>query len=716
MAVTYRLRDLASDLAGGADFSSIADQTPAAAVGLVVSVAKAVSEDSVAYTRATEPGLRGTSTGTFTVNVNVTTGNTSISLAVALARVNSAGTQQAITAFTAAQAATAGPLTFTFTDPALGAWAAGDRLKIVYRFTNSQTMSAQSCTIEANTISAEIATPFTAPTPIGTLTNPWSAIDTAAYTVGGTPAASIVNDQLSTAANETYPSATTKARYSLHESAVYVQLDTSQLVSQASGAQPQTFIICETPEGYRAQLSWTGVASGSPYLLLREQSAGPTYSDTSVVHDPVAHARLRFRESAGVLYWEACPLSADPTDPASWTVLRSKARLVDLTQVTYGNGAGSSTGAALATSGGVALYDNINLAGVNTVQGSAALAAAAALSVGTIVVGRAAAAALSAGAALTATPAVSRSAAVSMGAGAALTAAPTRERPASAALVASSSLSATPTRIVVPTVALAAASALAVGTITHVRAASAALVASAALTSAPTVIGTQQGSAALVASSSLTATPTRTQPAAASLVASQTTTAQPTRSQLAAAALTASQTTTATATRVQPASAALSASHVLAAEATTAGQQNGAAALTASHSTGAAAVVERLGAASLVASATLSSAAIRERPAAASLTASAQLVADAVRVVPAAVALGGSHTLSTTALVELAAAAALTQLHTLGALPTIGLTASPPASVGRTAGSTAGGITRAGVGVGVTISPTRAGTTRGDSS
>lgn len=167
MAVTYVLSSVASDLTGGADFTNLLDSTTAAAAVINVSIAKNATEDSFGFTKSGLPGVEGTSTGTFTVKVNITTGNTSgdLSLAVALARVDKAGTQAAITAFSAAQATTAGIKTFRFLDPALGTWAHGDRLKVIYRWVNLTKNAAQALDITVNTIDAEVVTPFAPPPP-----------------------------------------------------------------------------------------------------------------------------------------------------------------------------------------------------------------------------------------------------------------------------------------------------------------------------------------------------------------------------------------------------------------------------------------------------------------------------------------------------------------------------------------------------------------------
>lgn len=162
MSATYVLKATSSDLTGGSDFTRELSTGTEATGGITVSVAKGATEDSLGFTIAGEPGSSG-ATGNYTVEINVTTGNTNVQLSVAVSRVNSAGAQQVISAFTTEQQATAGLKTFSLSAIDLGVWAVGDRLKVVYRFRNTNTMSAQSVAIETGTTSAEVLAPFTTP-------------------------------------------------------------------------------------------------------------------------------------------------------------------------------------------------------------------------------------------------------------------------------------------------------------------------------------------------------------------------------------------------------------------------------------------------------------------------------------------------------------------------------------------------------------------------
>jgi len=175
MAVTYYLSAIDSDLTGGADFNKLLSRNTETAGTITSSIAQAATETSYAFTAIGDPGTGGVNTGTFTVKVDVATANSNITISVALHRVNSAGTVQNSTAFATGQSAgTTGVKSFTFTNPALGTWVAGDRLRVDYRFANAAAHSAQNIIISTGTIDEAIDTPFNTP-----------ALTTTAYWVGG---------------------------------------------------------------------------------------------------------------------------------------------------------------------------------------------------------------------------------------------------------------------------------------------------------------------------------------------------------------------------------------------------------------------------------------------------------------------------------------------------------------------------------------------------
>src|SRR3569833_333768 len=161
MAQTYYLSSLSSDLSGGADFNRKQVSAKKTASSIVFNVAFNSTEDSFAFT---EPGIPGSggATGDYSVVVKISANNsTGPSLAIAWARVDSSGTQQAISSFTSSQAVTTTTqvLTFSATAVNLGTWAVGDRLKVVYRFINTAGGGRQ-FTVETGTANAAVTTAF----------------------------------------------------------------------------------------------------------------------------------------------------------------------------------------------------------------------------------------------------------------------------------------------------------------------------------------------------------------------------------------------------------------------------------------------------------------------------------------------------------------------------------------------------------------------------
>src|SRR2546426_4685166 len=156
----YVLKSATSDLTGGADFTKELYPGAETAGTIAVSVAASATENSFGFPKAGDPGLSG-ATGNYTVETNVTVANANIQLSAAVARVNSAGTEQALSSFTAEQSAgTTGTKTFALNNINLGTWASGDRLKVYYRFRNT-VASVQSVTIGTGTTSAEATAPWT---------------------------------------------------------------------------------------------------------------------------------------------------------------------------------------------------------------------------------------------------------------------------------------------------------------------------------------------------------------------------------------------------------------------------------------------------------------------------------------------------------------------------------------------------------------------------
>ena len=150
---TYALNSTNSDLTvAGADFNKEIDAYTGD-ISFPVSVAASATEYSYGFTKAGVPGAAGV-TGDYIVDISIPSSgtNVNIQLSAAVARVNAAGTQQAMSAFATEQSAQfAGKKEFTFTgvNGNLGTWSAGDRLRVSYRFRNTAA-STQSVTIAPN--------------------------------------------------------------------------------------------------------------------------------------------------------------------------------------------------------------------------------------------------------------------------------------------------------------------------------------------------------------------------------------------------------------------------------------------------------------------------------------------------------------------------------------------------------------------------------------
>lgn len=170
MAALYYAHDVTSDLSGpGADFDYKLLLTAGTASPVALSVVKAATETSYLFTEPGDPSTVGISTGTFTFKLNVTTGDTNLSVVPSLNRINSAGTNQAgpVASPTGSQTLGAGIKTWTWTNPALGTWASGDRLRIQLPFVNAAAHATTTITIEWQTADSSLLTPWTfaGPTP-----------------------------------------------------------------------------------------------------------------------------------------------------------------------------------------------------------------------------------------------------------------------------------------------------------------------------------------------------------------------------------------------------------------------------------------------------------------------------------------------------------------------------------------------------------------------
>lgn len=160
MSTTYYLTNTNSDLSGGDDFNfKILPDTAATATN-TISVAASATETSYGFTEANVPSDAGV-TGNYSVKLDITTGSNAMQISIAVARINSSGTVQQESSYTAEQTGSAGVKTFTLTSINLGTWNSGDRLRVNYRFRNTGTHTAATNVIRFNGADTEVVAPWT---------------------------------------------------------------------------------------------------------------------------------------------------------------------------------------------------------------------------------------------------------------------------------------------------------------------------------------------------------------------------------------------------------------------------------------------------------------------------------------------------------------------------------------------------------------------------
>lgn len=161
MARLYFFSAVTSDLTGGADFNrELLPNITTTASALSVTVAGSVTETSFGFTEPLDPGAAGTVTGDYTVSMDVTTANSNITMSFAVARINSSGTQQAISSTsTTVSFSTTGAKTLTLTSVNLGTFASTDRLRVSYLFANAA-MGNATFGVNQNSVNSYVSTPF----------------------------------------------------------------------------------------------------------------------------------------------------------------------------------------------------------------------------------------------------------------------------------------------------------------------------------------------------------------------------------------------------------------------------------------------------------------------------------------------------------------------------------------------------------------------------
>lgn len=161
MPTTYIQRSTTSDLAVPGEYDRKLLEDADTVSDLLIALASSQTKTGYSFTEPGIPGASGVS-GDYTVEVDIAAGDTSVQISAAVARVNSSGVEQATSAFTAEQVAAGAVLTFTFTNPSLGTWASGDRLRVAVRYRNSHAHTGRDVTVSFNTTEAQVVAPWTA--------------------------------------------------------------------------------------------------------------------------------------------------------------------------------------------------------------------------------------------------------------------------------------------------------------------------------------------------------------------------------------------------------------------------------------------------------------------------------------------------------------------------------------------------------------------------
>lgn len=166
MAHTYYASNTTSDLSGGGNFNfEFLHDASAANTANVWSIDKQSTEAFDIFTEAGDPSDQGDATGTWTFELNVVVGDSGAEANVYLYRVNSTGTIQAGPIESSdtngnTYPLTAGVLSFAWSNPALGTFAAGDRVRVRVSATVPGHQKVD-LTLGWNTVDSEFITPYT---------------------------------------------------------------------------------------------------------------------------------------------------------------------------------------------------------------------------------------------------------------------------------------------------------------------------------------------------------------------------------------------------------------------------------------------------------------------------------------------------------------------------------------------------------------------------
>jgi hypothetical protein len=278
VAKTFRLSNAASDLSIGGDFTHVLQDS---AVGTdTVNATNSGGVDSGYY--ATGAGVYDfaglPNTGTFTAVLNVSTAAAGTNARCYLQRVNSSGVQQAevVSPTGYLSTATTGDKTWTWTDPALGTWAAGDRLVLRVEVQNTNAHGgAVGPTWDNTAANTRLDTPYVIPV-------------TSTHTVDAIVRATLQRTHTVDAVVQTTPSLT-------HTVDAHVEVGGGGTVEKTHTVDsyvvclPQVTGLTVTPASpTQLNLSWNAVTGADGYDIERDNVVIKTghhtnsYSDTGL--------------------------------------------------------------------------------------------------------------------------------------------------------------------------------------------------------------------------------------------------------------------------------------------------------------------------------------------------------------------------------------------------------------------------------------------------
>lgn len=166
MAHTYYASNTVSDLAGGGDFDfSFLHDAGVANTANTWTITKLSTHAHDIFTESGDPSDQGDATGSWSFELNVVTGDAGVAANVYIYRVNSTGTVQTGPIECAETDANAYPLTaavhtFTWSSPALGTFATGDRVRVRVSGTNGGHQDID-LVLGWNTVDSEFIAPYT---------------------------------------------------------------------------------------------------------------------------------------------------------------------------------------------------------------------------------------------------------------------------------------------------------------------------------------------------------------------------------------------------------------------------------------------------------------------------------------------------------------------------------------------------------------------------